>query len=169
MPDQQKRKITHRSSTAMHRKHRTRVCGHVQIGFSLAHSVVIHQPLDHIQERVTSAPSRIPRHTDEIGKTMHPIDAMPGAAIPMIVRGLVASSASFICSKCAESTKIQIGEFPGEASISAVLRLKLLNLLLAFLPVHSVFLGESEPLNKHCAGQRRSPCPAAVSPVRCRE
>jgi hypothetical protein len=32
-----------------------------------------------------------------------------------------------------------------------VLRLKVLNLLLALLPVHSVFLGESERLNKHCA------------------
>ena len=38
----------------------------------------------------------------------------------------------------------------------AVLCLKVLNLLLAFLPVHSVFLGESERLNKHCAPKSES-------------
>jgi hypothetical protein len=34
---------------------------------------------------------------------------------------------------------LQIWEFPGEASIFAVLRLKALNLLLAFLPVQLCF------------------------------
>jgi len=37
-----------------------------------------------------------------------------------------------------------------------VLRLKVLNLLLALLPVHSVFLRESERLNKHCAAKSES-------------
>jgi hypothetical protein len=32
-----------------------------------------------------------------------------------------------------------------------VLRLKVLNLLLALLPMHSVFLGGAERLDKHCA------------------
>ena len=35
---------------------------------------------------------------------------------------------------------LQIWEFPGKASIFAVLCLKLLNLLQALLPVHSAFL-----------------------------
>jgi hypothetical protein len=39
----------------------------------------------------------------------------------------------------------------------AVLRLKILNLLLGLLPVHSDFLGESERLNKHCAPKSESP------------
>jgi hypothetical protein len=37
-----------------------------------------------------------------------------------------------------------------------VLRLKVLNLPLALLPVHSAFLGESERLNKHSASESES-------------
>ena len=36
---------------------------------------------------------------------------------------------------------LKSGKFSGEASVVAVLRLKVLDLLLAFLPVHSVLLG----------------------------
>ena len=43
-----------------------------------------------------------------------------------------------------------------EASIVAVLRLKVLNLVLALLSVHSAFLAESERLNKHSASESES-------------
>ena len=48
---------------------------------------------------------------------------------------------------------LQVGEFSGETSIVAVLRLKLLNLLPTLLPVHSAFLsvGVSNYSNRHCA------------------
>jgi hypothetical protein len=48
---------------------------------------------------------------------------------------------------------LQVREFSGEAPIVAVLCLKVLNLLLAVLPVHSAFLGDggSESSNKHYA------------------
>ena len=36
---------------------------------------------------------------------------------------------------------LSVRKLSGEASIAAVLRLKVLNLLLALLPVHSAFLG----------------------------
>jgi hypothetical protein len=36
-----------------------------------------------------------------------------------------------------------------------VLRLKVLNLFLALLPVHFVFLGKSERLNKHLRSEKR--------------
>jgi hypothetical protein len=48
---------------------------------------------------------------------------------------------------------LQVGEFSGETSIVAVLRLKLLNLLPTLLLVHSAFLGVGgfENLDMHCS------------------
>src|SRR5215831_18403212 len=59
---------------------------------------------------------------------------------------------------CCPLLHLQIREFSGEAPIVAVLRLKILNLLLALLPVHSAFLSIDgiRSSNKHCAPKSES-------------